>query len=58
MQGIYFVFWMLYGGKEKIHSEIKLIVYKFKCYSTASIISLALLVSCAKLVLLLTDFLS
>ena len=47
----------IYRGKEKIHSEIKLIIYKLKWYSPTSIISLELLVLCSKLVLLLTDVL-
>ena len=46
-----------YRGKEKIYSEIKLIVYLLKCYSPTSIISLALLVLRPKLVFLLTDVL-
>ena len=49
---------MLYHGKEKIHSEIELIVYELKWYSPTSIISLALLVLRPKLVLLLTGVLS
>ena len=35
---------LLYGGKEKIHSETGLIIYQFKWYSLTGIISLALLV--------------
>ena len=49
---------MLYGDKEKINSEVELIVYWLKWYSQTSIISLALLVLRPKLVLLLTDVLS
>ena len=49
---------MLYHGKVKVHSEMKLIVYQLKCYRPTSIISLALLVLCPKLVLLLTNVLS
>ena len=48
----------MHRSKEKIHSEIELIIYQLKWYSPTSIISLALLVWRAKLVLLLTDILS
>ena len=48
----------MYRGKEKIHSEIDLIIYQLKWYSSTGIISLALLVLRSKLVLLLTDVLS
>ena len=48
---------LLYRGKEKIHSEIKLIIYQLKWYSPTCIISLVLLVLRPKLVLLLTDVL-
>ena len=47
---------LLYRGKEKIHSEIELIIYQLEGYSPTSI-SLALLVLRPKLVLLLTDVL-
>ena len=48
---------LLYRGKEKIHSEIELIIYQLKWYSPTSIICLALLVLRPKLVLLLIDVL-
>ena len=48
---------VLYRGKEKIHSEIEIIIYQLKWYSPTSIISLALLVFRPTLVLLLTDVL-
>ena len=48
---------MLYRGKEKILSEIELIIYQLKWYCPTSIISLALLVLRPKLVLPLTDVL-
>ena len=49
--------YVLYRCREKIHSEIELIIYQIKWYSSTSIISLALLVLRPKLVLLLTDVL-
>ena len=52
-----FAYKLLYHGKEKIHNEIELIIYKLKWYSPTSIISLALLALRPKLVLLLTDVL-
>ena len=45
-------FLLLYRVKEKIHSEIELIIYQLKWYSPTNIISLALLVLGQKLVLL------
>ena len=55
----FFIFsFLLYRGKEEIHSEIELIIYQLKWCSLTSIISLALLVLHLKLVLLLTDVLS
>ena len=33
---------LLYSGKEKIHSEMELIIYQLKWYSPTSIISLTL----------------
>ena len=47
--------YVLYCGKEKIHSKIDLIVYELKWYSPTSIISLGLLVQRPKLVLQLTN---
>ena len=41
----------------KIHSEIESIIYQLKWYNPTSVISLALLVLCPILVLLLTDVL-
>ena len=46
---------LFYRGKEKIHSEIEIIIYKLKWYSPTSIISLALLILRPKFVLVLTD---
>ena len=41
---------LLYHGKEKIHSEIELIIYQLKWYSPTCIIGFVLLVLCPKLV--------
>ena len=53
-----YIYILLYHGKEKMHSEIKLIIYSLSWYSPTSIIILALLVLYPKLVLLLTACLS
>ena len=44
---------MLYRGKEEIHSEIELTIYKLKWHSPTNIISLTLWVLRPKLVQLL-----
>ena len=49
---------LLYRDKENILIEIELIIHQPKWYSPTSVISLALLVLCPRLVLLLTDVLS
>ena len=48
---------VLYRGKEEIHSEIELTIYKLKWYCPTNIIILALWMLNPKLVLLLTEIL-